>query len=198
MLSNDFELELERLVPLGEEAMIPLVWLREGDPDDFETHVGDHPSTRAIRRLTHMNGEVLFEVRWSVEMDGFLDALRQHSVYLLEGEFTDETWDFRLRFVDRDELVEFSEQLTANLIPITLNRLYNPGPPVEITPVPEQQRATVERAYQQGYFEVPRKTTIKQLAAEEGISDSAFSQRLRRSLATVIEGYLLSEAAASH
>ncbi|WP_433632672.1 hypothetical protein [Halomicrococcus sp. NG-SE-24] len=54
VLSDDFE--LERVVPLGGQAMIPLVWLREGGPDNFETEMREHPNTRSIRRLTHLNG----------------------------------------------------------------------------------------------------------------------------------------------
>jgi hypothetical protein len=41
-------------------------------------------------------------------------------------------------------------------------------------------------AYEQGYFEVPRSVTVTELADHFGISDNAFSQRLRRGLSALV------------
>lgn len=198
VLSGDFELELERIISLGSEGVIPLVWLNVGDQQAFESKVRDHESTTGIRRLVVLDEQMLYQIEWTTDINGFLNPLMEHNVYVLEGEYKDGVWEFRLRFTSRDELVEFHEQLTANLIPVRLNRLFNPGPPVGSPPMSERQRETVERAYRRGYFEVPRKTTIQELAAEEEISDSAYSKRLRQGLAAVIEGSLFSEFSSQH
>lgn len=198
VLSGDFELELERIIPMGSGGVIPLIWLNTGDPDAFETKVREYEGTKKIRQLVSVDDQFLYQVEWTPDMNGFLTALKECNVYVLEGEYDDGVWEFRLRFTSRDELVGFTERLTANLIPVRLDRIYNPGPPVESPPISERQRKTVERAYRHGYFEVPRKTTLGELAEEEGISDSAYSQRLRNGLASVIEGALLSEFNSQH
>ncbi|NGM71258.1 bacterio-opsin activator [Natronolimnobius sp. AArcel1] len=198
VLSGDFELELERIIPMGSGGVIPLIWLNAGDPEAFETKVREYEGTKKIRQLVSVDDQFLYQVEWTPDMNGFLTALKECNVYVLEGEYEDDVWEFRLRFTSRDQLVEFTERLTANLIPVRLDRIYNPGPPVASPPMSEQQRETIERAYRRGYFEVPRKTTLEELAEEEGISDSAYSKRLRNGLASVIEGGLLSEFDSHH
>jgi predicted DNA binding protein len=193
VLSGDFELELERIIPMGSGGVIPLIWLNEGDPDAFETQVREYEGTTTIRQLVSIDDQCLYQVEWGAGMNGFLTVLEELNVYVLEGEYEDGVWEFRLRFTAREDLAEFTERLTANLIPVRLEKIYNPGPPVESPPMSDQQRETVKRAYRAGYFEVPRKTKLKELAEEEGISDSAYSKRLRNGLASVIEGSLLSE-----
>jgi len=193
VLSGDFELELERIIPMGSGGVIPLIWLNKGDPDAFETKVREYEGTEVIRQLVAVDNQTLYQVEWTPDMNGFLTALEESNVYVLEGEYEDGVWEFRLRFTAREDLVEFTERLTANLIPVRLEKIYNPGPPVESPPMSERQRETVKRAYRAGYFEVPRKTTLGELAEEVGISDSAYSKRLRSGLASVIEGSLFSE-----
>jgi hypothetical protein len=194
VLGDDFELELERVVPFSRDELTQLVWVVEGDPDTFETTIDGYSCAEIVQRLANRGGRSLFEVEWTAEMGAFLTALVEHDVYVLGGTYSDGTWDFRLRFVDRDELVECYERLTAKHVPVTLNRLYNPGPGTE-TPetMTDRQRETVRRAYERGYFEVPRRVTIQELADDEGVSDSAFSQRLRRSLESLIEESFSSE-----
>lgn len=50
----------------------------------------------------------------------------------------------------------------------------------------EQQQETLQLAVERGYFEVPRKTTCEELAAELGVSTSAVSTQLRRIQAVVL------------
>jgi predicted DNA binding protein len=49
------------------------------------------------------------------------------------------------------------------------------------------QEAALRAALSAGYFEVPRAATATEVADELGISKSAFLERLRRGLATLLE-----------
>jgi predicted DNA binding protein len=48
------------------------------------------------------------------------------------------------------------------------------------------QQEAILKAYERGYFEVPRNTTISELSEVFEISDNAYSQRLRRGLSSLI------------
>jgi predicted DNA binding protein len=122
----------------------------------------------------------------------------ESNVRLLEAEGTGEEWEFRLRFTSQDDLTAFNQAVTDAGIPVTLRRLYNPTQPgQESSTLSDKQRTAIEQAYHQGYFEVPRETAAAELADMLEISASAYSQRLRRGLATLIGQTLLADDTAN-
>ena len=182
----DVEFELERVVPLSGGDPLPLFWVTEGDVDAVEESVRSHPFTRSLRRLTSTDGRTLFEARWNLARDGFLTALGEFDIHLLEATGTAEEWNFHLRFADREDLTTFNEQVTERGIPVTLRRLFDPSASGGSASLSSDQREAIALAYRRGYFDVPRRTTITELAEEFDISDSALSQRLRRGLKTLV------------
>lgn len=76
---------------------------------------------------------------------------------------------------------------------MTLRHIYNPTIPDEESTLSPQQRDALLTAYRQGYFEVPRRTTLSELADTVEISDSALSQRLRRGTGALVEQTLLAD-----
>jgi len=60
---------------------------------------------------------------------------------------------------------------------------------------PTDQRDALSRAVAAGYFEVPRRTTLVELADELDISDTAVSQRIRRGMANVLQDSALASKA---
>ena len=188
----EVEIELERIVPLR-EAIIPLFWISGDDPAVIETTLRDHPETEAVEQLTSADDETLFEVRWSPEINGVIGALVDTRAKILEASGTADTWDFRLRFSSHEELSAFNMALTENDVPVTLRHIYNPTVPEEESTLSAQQRDALLTAYRQGYFEVPRGTTLSELADTVEISDSALSQRLRRATGALVEHTLLAD-----
>ena len=51
----------------------------------------------------------------------------------------------------------------------------------------DRQREALRTAYELGYFDIPRKTALAEVAAELGISASSASERLRRAQTQLIE-----------
>ena len=185
----DIEIELERLVPLR-EAIVPLFWVGSADDENLvheveETLAAD-PLTESVRRLTTAEDRTLFEVRWNTDVDGLIRTFIDTEAQLLRATGTAQVWDFRLQFRTRDDLIEFRRSCNAADIPITLRRLYNPSIPEENGQITENQHDALMTAYEQGYFDVPRGVSMGELADQFGISDSAFSQRLRRGTSALI------------
>jgi hypothetical protein len=56
--------------------------------------------------------------------------------------------------------------------------------------LPDEQRATLERAVEHGYFETPREVTLDELAADLDVPRSTVSYRLRRATAALAEAFV--------
>lgn len=54
----------------------------------------------------------------------------------------------------------------------------------------DQQRALLEAAVEEGYFEVPRQTSLVDLAAEHDMTGQRASQQLREGLDTVLRQWV--------
>lgn len=189
---RDVEIELERVVPLQEDSL-PLLWISGDDPAVIKQTLREHPQIDAVDQLTTTDSKALFEVDWESDVDGLIQALRDTHAHVLEATGTADSWDFRLRFASHEELSAFNVALTGNNTPVTLRHLYTHPRLDDQSGLSTVQRETLLRAYQQGYFKVPRRTTLTELADAEGISDSALSQRIRRATDGLIEQTLLTD-----
>lgn len=186
------EVELESIVPL-QGAVVPLFWVAGTEPHRVERRLATAPETETVQRLTTAEDRTLFEVHWSQNVNGLVDALEQSRARILEATGTAEGWDVRLRVPEHEALSTFNRSLTEERIPVTLRHIYNPTPPEEGEGLSTNQRRTLLAAYHAGYFEVPRETSLAELAEREGVSDSALSQRLRRSLQAHLEATLVAD-----
>jgi predicted DNA binding protein len=188
----DVAVELERVVPL-QGGVIPLFWVSGCDTTAVETALAESDHTKSVTQLTTTDEETLFEVRWTDQVDGIVRALIETRAKVLEATGEAEQWDFRLRFEAREQLAELNGALTDAGIPVTLRHIYNPSVPEDASALSAEQREALLLAYRRGFFEVPRKVTLAELASEMGISDSALSQRMRRGLAVAVEQVVVSE-----
>ncbi|MCO8244941.1 MULTISPECIES: helix-turn-helix domain-containing protein [unclassified Haladaptatus] len=178
-------IELEQLIPLRDE-IIPLFWVSDGNQDEIIYTLEQSSLTEEVRYLTTDGKRDLYEVHWSSEVDGIIQLLIETQARMLEGESIGEGWDFRLQFPSHEALSDFRERCEERGIPVMLRRLYNPHYPEKGTPMSSEQHEAIITAYEHGYFDVPRSTSLAKLSSEFGISDSAYSQRLRRGLNSLI------------
>jgi predicted DNA binding protein len=114
---------------------------------------------------------------------------------LLEAEGLGDAWSFRMRFPNHQDLSTFYRQCTDRGFAPELDEVNNPFSSSEDSGVriTEPQREALMTALDKGYFAVPRNITLEELAAELDISDTAFSQRLRRGLTALLSSTLLRE-----
>lgn len=188
----DAEITLERIVPLQEQAN-PLFWVSNADSRPIEAKLRDQDDVETVEVLTETDSKSLFEVAIDPDDTGLVQALTEARANILEATGTADHWDFRLRFRSHDDLSSFNVALTDRGIPVTLRQLYNPSEPDDTSSISLEQRETLRLAYDLGYFEVPRRTTLAELADEFDVSDTALSQRMRRGVASLVEHSLLSD-----
>jgi|GEM_PF-919866 len=176
----DAAVEFETLVSFGESAR---VLFRVDDAAAVDAR-GDGDGEGRPVRLRSKGDRALYEAEVASGADPIVESLDAGGVYVVSGSGDAQGWRFRLLCVDRQALAEFTERLTDRGVPVTLDRIHREDDRVDS--LSTKQRTAVRSALDGGYFDVPRRTTVAELAAAEGISDSAFSQRLRRGLGVVL------------
>ena len=119
------------------------------------------------------------------------DAGRRASILPLLGESggefvggkrTGDEWTVRLRFSDDAALQTFADAIAARpdtSIAVKSIRQDACDDESGFGLTPSQQEA-LDVALEWGYFDVPRRTTLAEIADEVGVSDQAVSERLRR------------------
>jgi len=134
----------------------------------------------------------------------FILTVRGGSQATLETALTDahdvETWTMIERievladgwrqsgwFADRETFIEFSTFWQHNA-GFRLHRLTRAGQPESAGDgLSDRQLEALRTAYERGYFEVPRQTSLDTIAAELEISASSLSERLRRAQTHLFE-----------
>jgi predicted DNA binding protein len=112
---------------------------------------------------------------------------------LKECTVTPRGWTQTRWFATRDALVSFYDAWRAQDVPFVLERLYeSPGERPDAMRLTTRQFDALRLAYIEGYFEVPRQSSLEELADELDISPQAVSERLRRAQFRLLENALSS------
>lgn len=185
-------LELDRIVPT-EENTLPFLWVWSEEVDAFVRNVRRADEIADLEVLERVDQGALVRATWTPKAE-LVHAIKGLSPTVLEAEATAEEWSFRIRTDDRQSVATFQKVFTSHGIPVTLDRMYDlsklvEGRQYELTP---DQRETLIRAYEEGYYDKPRGTTQQELGEQFGVTSRAISDRLRRGTANLIERTLLS------
>lgn len=172
--------ELERLIP-HEDLIIPYFWVRGADVEDISAEFEAHAGVVNVRLIDSVEDEHLMRAEWTETYFGVLSALAETSVVLLSGIGTPERWEFEVRGETRDAISDFRESCRANDIPIEIRAVHTLMPVREGGyDLTDAQRKAMVLAYERGYFDSPRTTTLQDLADELAITQQSLSSRLRR------------------
>ena len=194
--SSGVSVEVERLVLLGDHVH-PYFGVSGGSRECVEETLESQPSVASVERLADVEGRDLYRAGWTSEVDGFGAALLDADGSVLEGSGADGTWEFRLRFPDRERLRRFGDRCDESGLELELNGVYDPDvPPVEERLSAVQWR-TLTTAYEMGFFEVPRKATLSELGERLGVSKQATSGRMRRAMREVVGAVIHGSSEAS-
>lgn len=192
-LTPDMKTHVEQLVPVGDKVM-PFSWVT-GDTETFEKNIDENGVEYSVVLVDEKNDRKLYRLEWNQDDDELIQAVLRSEGAVLDAEGTHEKWSFRIRFREREKLSEFHEYCLEHGVPITVKRMYNP---IEVSGnsrrgMTQTQVETLVDAYEAGYFDIPRKTTLVEIADEYGVSDQAVSERLRRATAELVEKSLMPE-----
>lgn len=184
----DLRVRLERVIPVG-DSYLPYIWASNDTVDEIKTKLETDGDIDSFEMVDKMDDKVLVRITWTEETDGFLRALADARGTILEGIGETESWRFQVRFDDHQELTQFYRSCAEREILLDVETVHNPGVPQSLDSVShltDAQREALTLALQRGYFDVPRRTNVVELAEELNISDTAVSQRLRRGIAAIL------------
>ncbi|MFC4246988.1 helix-turn-helix domain-containing protein [Natribaculum luteum] len=170
----------------------PLVWVSGPDRATVEEALEADPSVEVLTNLTDgTDDRWLYRLEFGRQVKLFQQLVAENSGAVLEASGRDGTWTLRLLFDDRDALSNahaLFEQYSFRTVVTRVTSM--DGASGEGSPLTKTQYETVIKAYELGYFDVPRKVTLQELAAELDVSHQALSERLRRSHAALVSAEL--------
>ncbi|WP_435102244.1 helix-turn-helix domain-containing protein [Halarchaeum sp. P4] len=189
----ELSVELEKMIPTR-GAAIPYFWVVGEDHVAFDDVLANAPEIATFDVVDRLNGRRLYRVEWEPAADAFVQAIVEHDAVLQEAGGDAETWTFQIRFPDSEELSSFHTDCQESDVDVTVERIYHPVDVVTDTGgLTDAQRELIEHAFEAGYFEVPRKVTLAELADDLGISDQSANERMRRGLQTLVARTLKSD-----
>ncbi len=177
------ECELEQVVAAGHIGL----WLAGVDHDDLETALDDDPTVEQYEHTTTAENRWLYTVEFADEVGETLEIPISEGGTILAASATNRTWTVRIRFPTRDSVSQAYDGLEAAGVTVDLTRLHDlteeTAPELGLT---AEQYETLVAAIKHGYFEIPRKTSMQDLAKELDVSHQALSERLRRAYRTLV------------
>lgn len=186
-------IEIDRVVA-ADELLTPYFWVSNVSPDDFESVAAEDSTVERLRRLDEYkeDGTVLYRADWTSRVETLIYAYTHIGAAIIGAEGEKTEWLLRMRFDDHDKLDEFHDYLNEKDVPFELRRLY------ELTHPPGgrklgltlKQMEAITTASEMGFFNLPRESTMEEVAAELGIAPQTLSDRLRRAQQTLIENTL--------
>jgi len=187
--------ELERLIP-HDTVIIPYFWVRGAEIEDIEQSFGSPAGVTDIRLIDSVENEYLMRANWEQEYVGILSAISETNLTVLSGVGKSDGWRFEVRGDNREEISRFRTYCQDNDIPINITSVHAllpvSGPGYELT---DPQREALLVAYNGGYFDSPRASSLDDIAAGLGITQQSLSARLRRGHRQLIQATLIGDSA---
>jgi predicted DNA binding protein len=188
--------ELEQQLMTAEDAPLLVFWAFGGDFEKLEAGLERDETVRSSAVVEELGDRQLYRARIDREdIPTFYTTYHRLGASPMAATGSADGWQRRVRFPDRDSIVEMRQFCADNDVNFRLHRLYAPGESDvadEFGLSPGQRRAlvTAERA---GYFDVPREISLDDLGEELDISGQSASERLRRGISQLVSNTLLSD-----
>jgi predicted DNA binding protein len=193
-VDGDLRVELERIVPT-DDSVVPFFWTWGDDLGGFERELRGEPAIEVEGPIARTDHGALYRAEWTGETSRTVRELFDFEFTLLSGTCDADQWTFRVRFEEPDVASAFQRFLGEHDVPHELTRVQGIA---DLTPrsragLTEKQRETLLTAYDEGFFAVPRRITIRELADRLDVAPSSTSDRLRRGVGRLVEGTLIAD-----
>ena len=188
--------ELEQQMATEFDAPAVIFWAFGGDFDRLETGLERDDSVRESTIIEELSERKLFRVRLKTDNICSIYPLYQRlGASPIAATGTADGWERRVRFPDRDSVVEMRRLCTERDVTFRLRRLYTPGD-TELEDefgLSAEQRDALTTAERVGYFEVPRDVALDKLGEELDVSGQSASERPRRGISKLVSNTLLGD-----
>jgi len=178
------KIEIERIVPMRQQTF-PFIFVWDHtDFAAFERTARSIPEVELIEELDTFDDGRLYKIDWKADCSPLITELVDNDGTILAAEGDTTAWQFELRFPAHPNVSEFFQDVTADSeIDIRLQSLvqevaYQSTDGESL--LTEKQHRALETAVELGYYDVPRKAHLDDVAAALDIAPSSASTLLRR------------------
>lgn len=183
--------EIERIVTSGDDALMPMLWVRGSTRKRVEETLEADPTVDNVTLIGDFDDEWLFRMEWVGHVDLIVQMLTNSEATVLDAVGQDEHWKLRVLYPRRSlfsKTHEFCEEHGVEFDISSIRELdEEPAGRYGLTTA---QYEVLSEASKQGYFKVPRAVSLEELADDLGISHQAASERIRRATDALVEDAL--------
>ncbi|MDS0284574.1 helix-turn-helix domain-containing protein [Haloarcula onubensis] len=184
--------ESERIIESGDDAVMPLLWARNADRQSLESAIHEDSTVKNVTLLADFGDEHLYRMDWVDQVQLLLHMLTNSEATILDAHGRPDGWRLRVMFPSRSHLSETHEFCKGHGMEFTIQSIREmDGQPSGRFGLTEDQYRALITAVEKGYYDVPQKRTLEELADEFEISHQALSERLRRGTESLVEDTLL-------
>ena len=188
----EMEIECERIVQGGENVILPLLWVRYTDRAEFESALESDPSVEDVNCLSEFDDEALYRMRWVDHVRLLINFLTNGEATILDAYGRNDRWHVRVLYPDRDHFSRSHEFATSHGLMFDVESIRElEGEPAGRFGLTDGQYRALVLAFERGYFDVPRRADLEDVAGELGISHQSLSERLRRGTGALVEDTLV-------
>lgn len=176
-----------RLVAHESGRVMPYLWVDTADVDRLCRVMRDDTSVRRLDVLATFPGQCLLQVEWDTRVRDVLSALQREGAMVLGVSGDGGGWHVHLFFSDPEHVSAAHQHCEALGLDLAFEVAADLSGATEAGRfgLTERQHETLVRAYELGYYDVPRTVSQAELADCFGVSHQALSERLRRAHETL-------------
>lgn len=175
--------EVEQVIASSNRTL----WLSGEHRPALEFALDESPAIAQYTCVGDGDGRWLYDIEFTDEIVDVFGLVRSEDGTILSAKAAEGSWRLRIRFPEREHVSALYDRLRTEEIPLTIHRLsetpIQQGTGCGLT---EQQYETLVAAIDRGYFEIPRRVSMQELADELEVSHQALSERLRRAYQTLV------------
>lgn len=191
----DVSVEVNRLVAYSTPHVMPFLWAIGDSLDEFEDALRSDQTVESVECLTRLDDERYYRMNWTESVDLLTHILTRNDGAILNARGHEGFWHLRVHFKQREVLAQTQEYCERHDLTLDVERVYrlteNNQRTEGLFGLTEQQYESLITAFERGYYDIPRRATARDLAADLSISHSAVSERLRRGHRNLIANSLV-------
>jgi hypothetical protein len=188
----DLEFEIERIVDTGAGTVMPLLWVRGADEERVTRALEEDPSVSEVELVAAFDDEWLYRMEWVDNVELVVRMLTNAEATILDAFGRGSRWKLRMLFPAREDLTRVHDFCNSHGLSLDVESVRElDSEPSGRYGLTADQFEVLTTAARRGLYDVPRKTTLGELADEFGISHQALSERLRRGTGALVEDTLL-------
>lgn len=185
----DVRMRFDRAVPT-ETDLMEYLWMANVPAEEFGDAIRSSSETEEVEVLGGFENWTMCRIRWRAteHLPPLFESVVEADAIVRSIRTVGGQWHFSLQFRSNDAVSAFRDRCLGNAVPLQVTEIRE-APATGTTVLTERQHEILDLALDRGYYEVPRQTTLEELADELDVGLAAVSEGLRRAEERIIRSY---------